>query len=86
MNKSRHVHGCLSLRRKGCFLNVFTEVASSKMFSKICSDVGLLRRRSRISLLFDSGQRKFSDIASTSRHEGQSAEAKSKKTVRQSAS
>ena len=36
---------------------VFKKVASSKMFSKICNDVGLLCRRPRISLLFDSGQR-----------------------------
>ena len=48
MNKSRHVHGGLSLRRKGCFLKVFTEVASGKMFSKICSEVGLLRRRQKL--------------------------------------
>ena len=48
------------------------------MFSKICSDVGLRRRTAfRCCLILDNEM--FSDIASTSRHEGQTAEAKSKK-------
>ena len=49
------------------------------MFSKICGDVGLLRRRLRFRCCLILDNEMFSDIASTSRHEGQTADAKSKK-------
>ena len=81
LNKSRHVHGGgLSLRRKRCFLKVFTKVASSKMFLKICivmSDYCVADHAFRCCLILDNEM--FSDITSTSRHEGQTTEAKSKK-------